>query len=116
MPGQLAKQQPVTGEQILSVKGLEVSFDGFKALRNLDFSLQHGELRFLIGPNGAGKTTLLDVICGKVKPSHGHVFFKESIDLTKHQEHQIAQLGIGRKFQAPSVFSTLTVMKIWLFL
>ena len=81
MLGQLAKQQPVAGEKILSVKGLEVSFDGFKALRNLDFSLQYGELRFLIGPNGAGKTTLLDVICGKVKPSQGHVYFKESIDL-----------------------------------
>lgn len=111
MLGQLAKQQPVTGEKILSVKGLEVSFDGFKALRNLDFSLHYGELRFLIGPNGAGKTTLLDVICGKVKPSQGHVYFKELIDLTKHQEHQIAQLGIGRKFQAPSVFSTLTVLE-----
>lgn len=111
MLGQLAKQQPTTDETILSVKGLEVNFDGFKALRNLDFSLKYGELRFLIGPNGAGKTTLLDVICGKVKPSQGHVFFKNSIDLTKHQEHQIAQLGIGRKFQAPTVFSTLTVFE-----
>ncbi|MFD0696382.1 urea ABC transporter ATP-binding protein UrtD [Paenibacillus sp. GCM10027628] len=111
MLGQLAMQAPVPGREILRVEGLEVSFDGFKALRNLDFSLQHGELRFLIGPNGAGKTTLLDVICGKVKPSQGQVIFKDSIDLTKHQEHQIAQLGIGRKFQAPSVFSTLTVFE-----
>ncbi|MEW9700657.1 urea ABC transporter ATP-binding protein UrtD [Paenibacillus sp. SI8] len=112
MLGQLAThQEPAPGGDILRVKGLEVSFDGFKALRNLDFSLKQGELRFLIGPNGAGKTTLLDVICGKVKPSQGQVLFKDTIDLTKHQEHQIAQLGIGRKFQAPSVFSTLTVFE-----
>ncbi|WNR45602.1 urea ABC transporter ATP-binding protein UrtD [Paenibacillus roseipurpureus] len=108
---QLASQQPGIDQKILSVTGLEVDFDGFKALRNLDFSLQYGELRFLIGPNGAGKTTLLDVICGKIKPSQGSVYFKDTIDLTKHQEHQIAGLGIGRKFQAPSVFSTLTVFE-----
>ncbi len=83
MLGQLAKQQPTTDETILSVKGLEVNFDGFKALRNLDFSLKYGELRFLIGPNGAGKTTLLDVICGKVKPSQGHVLFQRF-----HRSHQ----------------------------
>ncbi|MCD1259836.1 urea ABC transporter ATP-binding protein UrtD [Paenibacillus athensensis] len=95
---------------ILRVEGLEVSFDGFKAIQNLNLTLERGELRFLIGPNGAGKTTLLDVICGKVKPSQGRVFFKNQIDLTRHQEHQIAQIGIGRKFQAPSVFAMLTVM------
>ncbi|TXK77546.1 urea ABC transporter ATP-binding protein UrtD [Paenibacillus sp. N3.4] len=111
MHGPFAMQEPVTNKEILSVKGVEVNFNGFKALRNLDFSLPYGELRFLIGPNGAGKTTLLDVICGKVKPSQGQVVFKNSIDLTKHQEHQIARLGIGRKFQAPSVFSTLTVFE-----
>jgi urea transport system ATP-binding protein len=111
MLGQIVMQDPVPGREILRVEGLEVSFDGFKALRNLNFSLQYGELRFLIGPNGAGKTTLLDVICGKVKPSQGQVFFKDTIDLTKHQEHQIAQFGIGRKFQTPSVFSTLTVFE-----
>ncbi|RTE08853.1 urea ABC transporter ATP-binding protein UrtD [Paenibacillus whitsoniae] len=111
MLGQLVEPHRQTDEKILSVKGLEVSFDGFKALRNLDFSLDYGELRFLIGPNGAGKTTLLDVICGKVKPSGGQVLFKDHIDLSKHQEHQIAQLGIGRKFQTPTVFSTLTVFE-----
>jgi urea transport system ATP-binding protein len=96
---------------IVRIEQLEVSFDGFKAIRGLNFSLQPGELRFLIGPNGAGKTTLLDVLCGKVKPSKGSVRFKNSIDISKHQEHQIAQLGIGRKFQAPSIFITLTVLE-----
>jgi urea transport system ATP-binding protein len=96
---------------ILQITGLEVDFDGFKAIRGFDFTLNSGELRFLIGPNGAGKTTLLDVICGKVKPSAGGVIFKEHIDLTRHQEHQIAGLGIGRKFQSPSIFSTLTVFE-----
>lgn len=99
-----------TAADLLSVEQLEVNFDGFKAIRGLNFSLQSGELRFLIGPNGAGKTTLLDVLCGKVKPSKGKVLFK-NIDLSKHQEHQIAQLGVGRKFQAPSIFITLTVLE-----
>lgn len=103
------KREPA--EPLLRVERLEVEFDGFKAIRGLDFSLTSGELRFLIGPNGAGKTTLLDVLCGKVKPSQGKVLFKGSIDLTRHQEHQIAQLGIGRKFQAPSIFVTLTVLE-----
>ncbi|WP_248927880.1 urea ABC transporter ATP-binding protein UrtD [Paenibacillus hamazuiensis] len=96
---------------ILRAEGLEVDFDGFKAIRGLDFSLTRGELRFLIGPNGAGKTTLLDCICGKVKPAKGKLTFKGQIDLARHQEHQIAQLGIGRKFQAPSIFMTLTVLE-----
>ncbi|UJF36445.1 urea ABC transporter ATP-binding protein UrtD [Paenibacillus hexagrammi] len=104
-------QSPLPGRDILRVEGLEVDFDGFKALRSLDFRVQAGELRFLIGPNGAGKTTLLDVMCGKVKPSHGRVVFKDSIDISKFQEHQLAELGIGRKFQAPSVFTTLTVFE-----
>lgn len=99
------------GGSIISVEQLEVDFDGFKAIRGLDFSLEAGELRFLIGPNGAGKTTLLDVLCGKVKPSKGRVLFKGHTDLARHQEHQIAQLGIGRKFQAPSIFVTLTVQE-----
>jgi len=99
-----------TAADLVRVEQLEVDFDGFKAIRGLDFSLQPGELRFLIGPNGAGKTTLLDVLCGKVKPSRGKVAFKH-MDLAKYQEHQIAQLGIGRKFQAPSIFVTLTVLE-----
>ncbi|TBL71565.1 urea ABC transporter ATP-binding protein UrtD [Paenibacillus thalictri] len=96
---------------ILRAENLEVDFDGFKAILGLDFQLQYGELRFLIGPNGAGKTTLLDVICGKAKPSKGKMLFKGHIDIARHQEHQIAQLGIGRKFQAPSIFMTLSVLE-----
>ncbi|MDB5053648.1 MAG: urea transporter ATP-binding protein UrtD [Bacilli bacterium] len=103
--------EAIEPEVILYTEKLEVDFDGFKAIKNVDFSLKAGELRFLIGPNGAGKTTLLDVICGKVKPYSGRVIFKAQTDLAKHQEHQIAQLGIGRKFQAPSIFVNLTVME-----
>ncbi|MDQ1912066.1 urea ABC transporter ATP-binding protein UrtD [Paenibacillus sp. GD4] len=102
------KTEPGT---IIRVEQLEVDFDGFKAIRDLAFTLNSGELRFLIGPNGAGKTTLLDVLCGKVKPSKGRVLYKGQTDLAKYQEHQIAQLGIGRKFQAPSIFVTLTVQE-----
>ena len=99
----------MTSTPILYTEQLEVDFDGFKAIRSLSFQVMPGELRFLIGPNGAGKTTLLDVMCGKVKPSKGRVIFKNQFDLTKRQEHQIARLGIGRKFQTPSVFPNLTV-------
>ncbi|CAG7652360.1 urea ABC transporter ATP-binding protein UrtD [Paenibacillus allorhizosphaerae] len=95
---------------LLHVEQLEVDFDGFKAIRGLNFQLTPGELRFLIGPNGAGKTTLLDVLCGKVKPSKGRVLFK-NYDISRNQEHQLSQLGIGRKFQAPSIFTTLTVQE-----
>ncbi|WP_309120109.1 urea ABC transporter ATP-binding protein UrtD [Paenibacillus sp.] len=97
---------------VLSCRKVSVSFDGFLALREMDFSLAHGELRFLIGPNGAGKTTMLDAICGKVKPKSGSVLFHQGeadIDLTRLKEHGIASCGIGRKFQAPSVFAALTV-------
>jgi urea transport system ATP-binding protein len=96
---------------ILSCKKVTVDFDGFKAVNEMDFHLENGELRFLIGPNGAGKTTMLDVICGKVKAASGHVHFRGDIDISKKKEHQIAELGIGRKFQAPSIFSGLTVME-----
>ncbi len=78
-------------------------------MQDLDFAMDVGEVRFLIGPNGAGKTTLLDAICGRVKPAQGHVYFKGKFDLTRYQEHQIARLGIGRKFQTPSVFLSLSV-------
>lgn len=97
---------------VLSCRKVSVSFDGFFALREMDFSLGHGELRFLIGPNGAGKTTMLDAICGKVKPKSGSVLFhggESPLDLSRLKEHSIAACGIGRKFQAPSVFSALTV-------
>lgn len=94
-------------EKILQIENLTVSFDGFKALNNLNFSLNTGELRVVIGPNGAGKTTFLDVITGKVQPTVGTVRFKGR--KTKGlAEHQIARLGVGRKFQTPRVYLNLT--------
>ena len=95
---------------ILYLEKITVSFDGFKAIDNLNTYVEHKELRFLIGPNGAGKTTLLDVICGKTKPADGRVLFK-GVDIGKKQEHELVQLGIGRKFQAPSVFENLSVFE-----
>ena len=94
---------------ILYLDGVSVSFDGFKALNNLSFVIEPGEMRAIIGPNGAGKTTMMDVITGKTKPDTGEVFFKNGIDLTKHDEAFIANLGIGRKFQKPTVFESQTV-------
>ena len=94
---------------ILYLDGVSVSFDGFKALNNLSFVVDPGEMRAIIGPNGAGKTTMMDVITGKTKPDTGEVFFKNGIDLTKHDEAYIANLGIGRKFQKPTVFESQTV-------
>jgi len=86
-----------------------VNYDGFKALSRLNFFMDRRELRVVIGPNGAGKTTLLDVISGRVKPESGRVIFGHSTDLLPLRENEIAQLGIGRKFQTPSVFVNLTV-------
>jgi urea transport system ATP-binding protein len=94
---------------IIYLEGVTVDFDGFKALRNLNFIVNYHELRVVIGPNGAGKTTLLDVISGKVKPATGRVIFGKDVDLTALREHEIATLGIGRKFQTPSVYGNLTV-------
>lgn len=94
-------------EKILEIKDLTVSFDGFKALNNLNFSLNTGELRVIIGPNGAGKTTFLDIITGKTKPTAGQVFFKGK-NLRPYSEHQIARMGIGRKFQTPRVYLNLS--------
>jgi urea transport system ATP-binding protein len=94
---------------ILYVEDVTVSFDGFQALRGVNLYVDHGELRALIGPNGAGKTTLLDVICGKVKPDKGRVIFGDATDLTALDEHRIAALGVGRKFQTPAVFKQLTL-------
>jgi len=96
-------------ETILSSEKVTVDFDGFKAVNEMDFELKRGELRFLIGPNGAGKTTMLDCLCGKVRPSKGRILFRGKVELTSLSEHRIARLGIGRKFQAPSVFLDLTV-------
>ena len=89
---------------------MSVSFDGFRALNNLSLDLAHGEMRAIIGPNGAGKTTMMDVITGKTRPDTGEVLFDNgSIDLTASDEAAIAQLGIGRKFQKPTVFENHTV-------
>lgn len=93
--------------KILEIENLTVSFDGFKALNNLNFSMDTGELRVIIGPNGAGKTTFLDIITGKTKPTQGRVLFKGR-NLRSYSEHQIAQMGVGRKFQTPRVYLNLT--------
>ena len=94
---------------IIYLEGVTVDFDGFKALHKLNFIVDYRELRVVIGPNGAGKTTLLDVISGKVKPVSGRVVFGKDTDLIGLPEHEIATLGIGRKFQTPSVYSNLSV-------
>jgi urea transport system ATP-binding protein len=94
---------------VLYLDDVSVSFDGFKALNSLSFVVKHGEMRAIIGPNGAGKTTMMDVITGKTRPDVGTVLFDGSHDLTKLDEASIAQLGIGRKFQRPTVFESHTV-------
>jgi urea transport system ATP-binding protein len=94
---------------MLYLSGVSVSFDGFKALNNLSIAVESGEMRAIIGPNGAGKTTMMDVITGKTRPDAGDVLFDGSADLTKLDETQIAELGIGRKFQKPTVFEMHTV-------
>ncbi|MBR9912845.1 MAG: urea ABC transporter ATP-binding protein UrtD [Gammaproteobacteria bacterium] len=96
---------------ILYVEGLSVSFDGFKALNDLNLYVKDGELRCLIGANGAGKTTLMDVITGKTACDKGSVYFGQTINLLEHSEPEIAQLGIGRKFQKPTVFEAQTVFQ-----
>ncbi len=95
--------------RILYLENVNVSFDGFKAINNLSLDIAPGELRCIIGPNGAGKTTMMDIITGKTRPDSGQVFFGSTIDLLRHNEPEIAQLGIGRKFQKPTVFEHLTV-------
>jgi urea transport system ATP-binding protein len=97
-------------ELILSVEDLTVSFDGFRAVDGLNFYVEKDELRCVIGPNGAGKTTLLDMICGKTKPSHGTIKFKNH-NLNDLIEYQITRVGVGRKFQTPSVYEDLTVFE-----
>ena len=94
---------------IIYLEGVIVDYDGFKALNNLNFIVNYHELRVVIGPNGAGKTTLLDVISGKTKPAAGRVIFGKDTDLMGLREHEIATLGIGRKFQAPSIYVNLSV-------
>jgi urea transport system ATP-binding protein len=106
----IARNGSIPHPPILSVENLTVTFSGFKALTNLNFSLTQGELRVIIGPNGAGKSTLLDVITGKTRPAQGRVHFKGE-DITRLPEQQIAHRGIGRKFQTPNVFKSLTVLE-----
>ena len=101
----------VTHGRILYLEDVHVSFDGFKAINGLNLDIAPGELRCIIGPNGAGKTTMMDIITGKTRPQKGSVFFGSTIDLLRHNEPQIAQLGIGRKFQKPTVFEQLTVFE-----
>ena len=99
-----------TTSALLYLDAVTVSFDGFRALNNLSLTIEPGEMRAIIGPNGAGKTTMMDIITGKTRPDKGDVFFDGGVhDLTKLDETQIAELGIGRKFQKPTVFEMHTV-------
>ena len=94
----------VSHSVILYLDDITVSFDGFKALNKLNLTIDAGELRCIIGPNGAGKTTMMDVITGKTRPDAGTAFFGQTIDLTRLSEPEIAHIGIGRKFQKPTIF------------
>jgi urea transport system ATP-binding protein len=96
-------------ETMLYLDGVSVSFDGFKALNNLSIIVRPAEMLAIIGPNGAGKTTMMDIITGKTKPDAGEVYFDGNTDLTRMDEASIANLGIGRKFQKPTVFESHTV-------
>jgi urea transport system ATP-binding protein len=109
---QLIAGEPVFTQGVaLYVEDLTVSFDGFKALDALSLTVDLGELRCIIGPNGAGKTTMMDCITGKTRPDAGKAFFGSTIDLLRLTEPQIAQAGIGRKFQKPTVYEKLTVFE-----
>lgn len=99
----------VTTGPILYLEDINVSFDGFKAINNLNLAIDAGELRCIIGPNGAGKTTMMDIITGKTQPDSGRAYFGSDIDLLRLTEPEIATAGIGRKFQKPTVFETHTV-------
>lgn len=100
---------PERHDTLLYLNGVTVTFDGFRALNSLSLYITAGEMRAIIGPNGAGKTTMMDVITGKTRPQLGDVIFNGDIDLTKLDEARIANLGIGRKFQKPTVFESQTV-------
>src|SRR4029450_4636513 len=102
-------------EFILALEGVSKSFEGFKAISELNFYLDEGELRVIIGPNGAGKTRMLDLITGRTRPDRGKIEFGRDTDLTSLNEYQINRLGIGRKFQTPSVYIEQPVFEnIWL--
>jgi urea transport system ATP-binding protein len=98
-------------EFILALEGVSKSFDGFKAINNLTFYMDAGELRTIIGPNGAGKSSMLDLITGRTRPDAGKIEFGKNTDLTRLNEYQINRIGIGRKFQTPSVYSDHTVFE-----
>ena len=102
-------QNPVLTSSLLYLDGVAVAFDGYKALRGLSLVLAPGEMRAIIGPNGAGKTTMMDVITGKTRPDTGEVYFEGRHNLTLLDEAAIATLGVGRKFQKPTVFENHTV-------
>jgi len=106
-------ERPVDTHQgtILYLEGVTVSFEGFRALNDLNLYIDDGELRCIIGPNGAGKTTMMDVITGKTRPDRGQVFFGQNVNLLRLTEPQIARAGIGRKFQKPTVFENHTVFE-----
>src|ERR1700681_2833302 len=95
---------------LLALEGVSVSFDGFKAVDALNLYIDKGELRAIIGPNGAGKTTVLDLICGRTKVSEGSIKFKNQ-EITGRKEQEIVRLGIGRKFQTPTIYEDLTVFE-----
>ena len=99
----------IAEDSLLYLDNVQVAFDGYKALRGLSLVLQPGEMRAIIGPNGAGKTTMMDVITGKTRPDTGDVYFGGAVDLTTMDEAAIASLGIGRKFQKPTVFESQSV-------
>jgi urea transport system ATP-binding protein len=102
-------------EFVLSLEGVNKTFQGFKAISDLNFYMDDGELRVVIGPNGAGKSTMLDLITGRTRPDTGKIEFGKDTDLTSLNEYQINRLGIGRKFQTPSVYVDHTVFEnIWL--
>jgi urea transport system ATP-binding protein len=107
--GRMSAAAPRLTSELLYLDGVSVSFDGFRALDNLSLSLAPGEMRAIIGPNGAGKTTMMDVVTGKTRPDAGTVLFDGAHDLTQLDEASIASLGIGRKFQKPTVFEGHTV-------
>ena len=105
----LSANNPHQTNALLYLDGVSVSFVGFKAINELSLYIQPGEMRAIIGPNGAGKTTMMDIITGKTRPDDGIVYFDGQHDLTRLDESQIANLGIGRKFQKPTVFESHSV-------
>lgn len=98
-------------EFVLTLEGVNKTFDGFKAISDLNFYMDKGELRVIIGPNGAGKSTMLDLVTGRTRPDSGKIEFGRNTDLTRLNEYQINRLGVGRKFQTPSVYTGHTVFE-----